>query len=247
MLAAFLVMVQVGGTPHSRLEVMSSVQAAAPGIPFEVKLQVHLDEGWHTYWVNPGDSGSATEVKWTLPKGWKVSAPRYGIPHRIVAGDIVSYGYEEVAEVAFTVTPPVQARSGTLAGDVSWLVCKETCLPASQRFRVPIKIAKSALKAPEYIPAAPKPPMLKATAKSTKKGFVLRAVIPSAEEGLTFFGSDPGVIDPAAEQVVQPEGTHTEIFLSKSAYAPATTKRLRGLIVFAESHRAYSIDVPITP
>ena len=32
-----------------------------------IGIKFDLDNGWHTYWRNPGDSGGPLEVKWNLP------------------------------------------------------------------------------------------------------------------------------------------------------------------------------------
>jgi thiol:disulfide interchange protein DsbD len=46
-------------------------QGVAPGQPLWLALQLRHASGWHTYWKNPGDSGLATELNWTLPAGWQ--------------------------------------------------------------------------------------------------------------------------------------------------------------------------------
>ncbi|MFM9144903.1 MAG: thiol:disulfide interchange protein, partial [Phycisphaerales bacterium] len=33
-------------------------------------LTVTPAPGWHVYWENPGDSGSAPRIELTLPRGW---------------------------------------------------------------------------------------------------------------------------------------------------------------------------------
>jgi DsbC/DsbD-like thiol-disulfide interchange protein len=32
-----------------------------------------MDEGWHSDWENPGDSGLATKIVWGLPEGLSAS------------------------------------------------------------------------------------------------------------------------------------------------------------------------------
>ena len=50
--------------------------------------------GWHTYWINPGEAGQPTEIKWTLPPGWKASAVQWPYPKRIPTGPLMDYGDE---------------------------------------------------------------------------------------------------------------------------------------------------------
>ena len=30
-------------------------------------IEISMDKGWHTYWINPGDSGDPAEFQWELP------------------------------------------------------------------------------------------------------------------------------------------------------------------------------------
>jgi len=58
-------------TDHVESELISEVAAIQPGVPFTVGLRMKMDEHWHTYWLNPGDSGLATTIAWTLPEGFR--------------------------------------------------------------------------------------------------------------------------------------------------------------------------------
>ncbi|NJL83547.1 MAG: hypothetical protein HC890_12440 [Chloroflexaceae bacterium] len=46
---------------------VSEVQSVQGGTPFWVALHLKIREGWHVYWQNPGDSGTAPIIKWALP------------------------------------------------------------------------------------------------------------------------------------------------------------------------------------
>ena len=59
----------VATTAHSRAELLSDRDAVGPGERFTLALRLRLSPGWHTYWLNPGDSGMAPEFRWTLPEG----------------------------------------------------------------------------------------------------------------------------------------------------------------------------------
>lgn len=54
-------------TEHVQAELGSVVTTIQPGASFWTVLHLHMQDGWHTYWQNPGDSGLATEVHWVLP------------------------------------------------------------------------------------------------------------------------------------------------------------------------------------
>ena len=61
-----------GPKVHARLVAEDS--AVPPGGTITVALEENIRAGWHTYWINPGDAGAATEIKWTLPQGWSAGA-----------------------------------------------------------------------------------------------------------------------------------------------------------------------------
>jgi len=48
---------------------VSSHDSVAPGQEFYIALRTELDEHWHIYWRNPGDSGEPTHIEWELPDG----------------------------------------------------------------------------------------------------------------------------------------------------------------------------------
>ena len=47
-------------------------------------VELKLDEGWHTYWKNPGDAGSPTKIEWQLPTGISAGEIQWPLPHRIL-------------------------------------------------------------------------------------------------------------------------------------------------------------------
>ena len=95
-----------------------------------------------------------------------------------MTGDIVTYGYEKNASLIFTVTPPANAKSGVLKGEAQWLVCQETCVPATYAFSLNIPISKLPTPATDVSSERGKVPQpfrnWKLSAKATA-GFLSRA------------------------------------------------------------------------
>ena len=54
-----------------RPPILSSLDRVAPGGTVWVALRTELDEGRHTYWRNPGDSGEPVQLSWVIPQGAK--------------------------------------------------------------------------------------------------------------------------------------------------------------------------------
>src|SRR5438876_42591 len=80
--------------PHVHAALLSEVKTVAPGQPFWLAVELQMDDHWHTYWKQPGDSGMATSIKWNLPSGFKAGAIEWPAPKKIVAAPLASYGYE---------------------------------------------------------------------------------------------------------------------------------------------------------
>ncbi|OYT90942.1 MAG: protein-disulfide reductase [Burkholderiales bacterium PBB3] len=134
-------------TDQVRAELVAHApQGVAPGQPLWVGLKITHQPQWHTYWKNPGDSGLATTVQWTLPTGVTAGDVAWPAPHSIPIGTMTNYGYEGTVllPVPLTISPAFVAG---ITGDLeiklnaSWLVCRQECIPQDGNFvlHVPTK------------------------------------------------------------------------------------------------------------
>ena len=117
---------------QTTVRLISSVEVFEPGKPFKVGVHLQMPVGWHTYWINPGDSGIPTEVQWRLPEGFTASPVEWPVPERIESPPLVTFGYEKEVLLLTTITPPLNFKLGTstkISASIRWLECKETCLP----------------------------------------------------------------------------------------------------------------------
>ena len=121
-------------TPNSELSLVAESNGLRPGATTTVALRITMENGWHTYWTNPGDAGLPLAAQWTLPAGVSVSALRFPVPHVLPQPPLMSFGYEGelyvLADVAVAADVPV-GTALTVAADVDFLVCADVCLPAS--------------------------------------------------------------------------------------------------------------------
>jgi thiol:disulfide interchange protein/DsbC/DsbD-like thiol-disulfide interchange protein len=103
----------------------------AAGEEITIAIEQNIAPGWHTYWKNPGDSGSAPRVTWALPEGFTTGDIEWPAPHRLPYGPLMNYGYEGQAILLQTLKAPDPLPQGpiTLTADIEILVCKEECIP----------------------------------------------------------------------------------------------------------------------
>jgi len=135
-------------TPEVRAELLAyAPQGIAKGAPLELGLLLQHQEGWHTYWKNPGDSGLATELQWTLPEGLQAGPIQWPTPRKIAIGRLANFGYEGqvLLPVRVAVGPSFRPAPGSsdisIRLNASWLVCKTECIPQEGQFdlRIPIQ------------------------------------------------------------------------------------------------------------
>jgi thiol:disulfide interchange protein DsbD len=127
---------------HVRVDLVAAVTSIAPGDTFDVVFRQHIDDEWHTYWVNPGDSGAAPEIKWTIPDGVLVSAFRYPYPERIPYGPLMNYGYHNEVLMPFSVSVPKDYPDDIvdIKGTGRVLVCADICIPEKAEVMMSIPI-----------------------------------------------------------------------------------------------------------
>lgn len=126
----------VVSTEHVTVTLVSEQSNIEPGQTFWIGLHFELIPHWHIYWRNPGASGSAPVIRWTLPEGWEVGEVHWPVPKRIRVGPLSNYGYEDgvVLLVPVQVPPsPLLADSQIITADAEWLVCRVECIPESGR------------------------------------------------------------------------------------------------------------------
>ncbi|MCH8542379.1 MAG: thioredoxin family protein [Alcanivorax sp.] len=136
--------------PHIRAELFSDVSAVAPGDTLTVALRLQPDEGWHTYWLNPGDSGLETRIRWTLPEGASAGSIQWPTPERIPVEHLVNYGFKGDTLLLVDITVPVDLDADTdtdtdtgftLTADASWLVCEAECIPGDASLSLTLPVA----------------------------------------------------------------------------------------------------------
>jgi len=119
-------------TGNVEIEFHSARAAIAPGETFTIALRQNIEEHWHTYWRNPGDSGEPTEITWSLPQGWSAGEIQWPAPEAIPFDVLVNYGYSGEVLFPLTLTAPASARAGetvTLSANIYMLVCSDICIP----------------------------------------------------------------------------------------------------------------------
>lgn len=225
--------------PHIKVELLSEKAHFVAG---ENKLGIYLqpDEHWHTYWRNPGDSGEAPKLVWTLPEGVTAGKITWPVPQKINVAHLVNYGYEGAVLLIVPIFIPNQyvdqSERINLRLDVSWLVCKEDCIPGWATFSLDRKVgfssstsehaplfeqAKNQLPAEQTIPAR----------HEITDQHIVVSLSRSASEGSTLLPYENGVIAHNGKQtLLRTEDDTSTFLLPKSEYLQATPEKLSLLL-----------------
>ncbi len=107
-----------------------------------------INEGWHLYWQNPGDSGLPTTVDWALPPGFSTGPLRWPLPLRFSSdGKPNMVGYEGEVVLISEVIPPPEYRWGddlSITVQASWLGCSDrSCFRDRGEITEKISVASS--------------------------------------------------------------------------------------------------------
>ena len=139
---------QIDSAPKVHARLIAERDAVKPGGTLTVALELATRTGWHTYWINPGDAGAATEIKWTtLPEGWQAGPIQWPAPQAEAVGPLMDYGYEGKPWLLTDIAVPKDAHSQavTLKAHASWLVCAEVCVPEDADVSVTVNVGDAAL------------------------------------------------------------------------------------------------------
>lgn len=125
-------------------ELVADVTRVAPGQELALGVHLRIDDGWHIYWTNPGDSGLATSLELTAPAGYQVGEPRFAGPERFdLPGNIVNYGYAGETLISVPVIAPDQLAPGAqrFSAELTFLACQEACLPGTHQLSLELSAA----------------------------------------------------------------------------------------------------------
>ena len=125
------------------VNIYSNVKQIQRGSDFYVAIKLKVADEWHVYWKNPGDSGLPTEVKWNTPKGVEAEGGMiWQAPERIEWSGMINYGFEHDVYLIqkFKTSRVSDMKTLEIGAEVSWLVCKEKCIPQDDKVSIQLSV-----------------------------------------------------------------------------------------------------------
>jgi DsbC/DsbD-like thiol-disulfide interchange protein len=243
--------------PVSRAELVSGTEAVRPGQPFWLAIHIQLDEGWHTYWRNPGDAGARPQVSWHLPSGMEAEPLLWPYPSVFREGRLVTYGYSGSAWLFTRMTLPVESDSGEavpIGADVEWLVCRDICIPQYAELMLSVPIVTDDENGPlpsgfaEALATVPQTSPWPAFYTMDSEHVVLTIRAPAGVSSLDaadawFFPYEYGIIEHAADQQVSSDDRGLLVRTRRDASNEDLSENIAGVLVVRgeAGHDAYEI------
>jgi DsbC/DsbD-like thiol-disulfide interchange protein len=102
-------------------------------------VQLQLDDGWKTYWRNPGDSGLPASFDFKGSKNLKDAKVLWPAPHRFTDPYGTSIGYEKEVVFPVLISPERADRAVDLDLKLDYAICKDICVPAEARLNLKLE------------------------------------------------------------------------------------------------------------
>ena len=135
----------------SQASIIADAASIVPGSSFNLGALFKMREGWHVYWMNPGDSGTEPQISWRLPEGFAIGEPKWPAPQRFDKPPFATFGHEDELLLAHEVSVPANLEPGTvvkIGADIEWLVCDEICISQSASVELELTVAQTAHPSP---------------------------------------------------------------------------------------------------
>jgi len=239
-------------TEHVQARLVASQAAVAPGQRFTVALEQDIKAHWHTYWLNPGDSGQATSIDW---QGAQAGPIQWPTPSIQAIGPIVNYGYEGKPALLVDVTVPADAKPGARfqpTAEVRWLVCKDVCIPEQVTLGLDLPVAAQGKPGPDadlieaWRNAIPKPAPFAVKLAAAPQGVRLSG--PTAGVTKAYFFADTwGAVAHSAPQALKAEAAGWALDIPAGDEPLAAGKPLSGVVVLttATGEQAWTVSAPM--
>ncbi|MFT4076781.1 MAG: protein-disulfide reductase DsbD family protein [Asticcacaulis sp.] len=243
-----------GKSAHITARLIAESATVAPSGDVTIALEYTPAPGWHTYWVNAGDTGLPPKFTWNLPDNVAVGQIDWPVPEVLPSFGLVSYGFTGRT----TLLMPLHNASALSPGDilpikahVDFLVCADVCIPESLDVSLDLKVgAPKPGKDAETIEKARQALPVKSDATATvdlkngevELGFPLSDV---NAQGAYFFPEQGGIINAPAPQALD-MGASGFTLRTKAVGSDLPQGELTGVLKLADG-KAYQIALSRAP
>ena len=125
-------------TDHAEISIIGKNNIISEPGTIDLGYKFIFTPGWHTYWINPGDSGGPPNFQSNQIKGWKINQNLWPGPQTIEYPPLMTYGYEN--EVVFPFKLEIADLENKEADiNIKFLVCDDICVPEEANLKLILK------------------------------------------------------------------------------------------------------------
>ncbi|MEJ2544686.1 MAG: protein-disulfide reductase DsbD family protein [Calditrichaceae bacterium] len=253
---------------HVDARLLSEVKTVQPGGSFWVAAKLQMNEGWHTYWRNPGDSGLETSIEWNLPEGFTAGDINWPYPERISEPPLVIYGYHDaiylLTKISVDKTVPV-GQTVFLKAKVSWLECEAVCIPGSADIKVRLEVKNEPMQINErytetfanarsQLPISSEDWSLQAA--TNDKELLIQVKTPSWFTGnieqMVFYPYTTNFINNVSEQTLSKKDNQFQLKIELAKMKPQIPDTIRGILITESgwrgegSEKSMEVIIPVS-
>ena len=254
--------VKDGMARYATVELVPEFTHITQGQSLRFVLKQSMQDEWHTYWLNPGDSGEATRIKWQLPTKFEGGTLSFPIPERIPFGPLLNFGYNKQALFLTDITAPpiIDGNTITITAAVEWLICKDVCVPETMTVSVTLPVARDGIIPQKnnealFTEAEQSMPQVNKISGSFAEGdgsltleFKGDAAVMGAAQSAEFFPNEWGIILNANAQEFKKTSDGFSLTMSRDTRALSELKSIDGVVVIKDQtgkRTGYTIHIPL--
>jgi thiol:disulfide interchange protein DsbD len=141
-------------TGHAKASLITNLQSSSQE-SFFVGVRLEMQDGWHTYWENPGDSGNPFNARWSTDAGVIIENVSWPTPQTIPYPPLMTYGYEGDVVFPFQVFRSLDTELTEISLDFDFLICADICIPEKATLTLDLTSASSSDLLDQAISALP--------------------------------------------------------------------------------------------
>ena len=162
-------------------------------------VEFKLDEGWKTYWRQPGASGIPPQFDFSGSRHFAAGEVGFPVPEHVVVEETDFIGYHDEVRFPFEGMMTTGGSDGLIRLNLLAGVCLDICIPAIAEFEIPIAELMASDPQAETIieeaalslPGTPMPDFRVESARAKGDALEITALVPDGEGKAELFVEGP--------------------------------------------------------
>ena len=179
-----------------------------------IGIKMDMQDNWHTYWKNPGDSGGPIKVGWDYSNTiLNIGEVLWPAPELIPYPPLMTYGYEDFVIFPFIVNLSVEGTSANqedleidadIEADIDFLICADICVPEKAYIKTSLSEMSQDDELDNWVNRVPSI-TLPTLIKKDKQFLEIRFSFNEKIENIYFYIEEKGVVLHSGNQILTKE------------------------------------------